>query len=82
VLWRCGPPVAARYAARTGREVEVQNALGTFIATVADVGADKYGEVPVHRVILAIDTGIAAIPDTVVAQMQSGLSSRTAGAAE
>jgi isoquinoline 1-oxidoreductase subunit beta len=68
-----GQPVDARSGGRTGRGVEVQNAFGTFIATVAEVEVDRYGEVRVHRVILAIDTGIVVNPDTVIAQMQGGL---------
>jgi isoquinoline 1-oxidoreductase beta subunit len=68
-----GKPVAARFGGRTGRGVEVQTAFGSFIATVAEVEVDKHGEVRVHRVILAVDTGIVVNPDTVIAQMQGGL---------
>jgi isoquinoline 1-oxidoreductase subunit beta len=68
-----GKPLAARSGGRTGRGVEVQTAFGSFIATVAEVEVDKYGEVRVHRVILAVDTGIVVNPDTVIAQMQGGL---------
>ena len=68
-----GKPLAARYGGRTGRGVEVQTAFGSFVATVAEVEVDRYGEVRVHRVILAIDTGIVVNPDTVIAQMQGGL---------
>ena len=68
-----GKPLVARSGGRTGRGVEVQTAFGSFIATVAEVEVDKYGEVRVHRVILAVDTGIVVNPDTVIAQMQGGL---------
>jgi isoquinoline 1-oxidoreductase beta subunit len=68
-----GKPVPARAGGRTGRGVEVQVAFGSYIATVAEVEVDKYGEVRVNRVVLAIDTGIVVNPDTVVAQMQGGL---------
>jgi isoquinoline 1-oxidoreductase beta subunit len=51
----------------------VQGAFGSYIATVAEVEVDEYGEVRVHRVVLAVDTGIVVNPDTVVAQMQGGL---------
>jgi isoquinoline 1-oxidoreductase beta subunit len=68
-----GQPIPARYGGRTGRGVEVQGAFGSYIATVAEVEVDEYGEVRVHRVVLAVDTGIVVNPDTVVAQMQGGL---------
>jgi isoquinoline 1-oxidoreductase subunit beta len=68
-----GKPIPARYGGRTGRGVEVQGAFASYIATVAEVEVDKYGEVRVTRVVLAIDTGIAVNPDTVIAQMQGGL---------
>jgi len=68
-----GKPISPRYGGRTGRGVEVQGAFGTYIATVAEVEVDKYGEVRVHRVVLAVDTGIVVNPDTVIAQMQGGL---------
>jgi isoquinoline 1-oxidoreductase subunit beta len=68
-----GKPISARHGGRTGRGVEVQGAFGTYIATVAEVEVDKYGEVRVHRVVLAVDTGIVVNPDTVIAQMQGGL---------
>ena len=68
-----GKPIPARYGGRTGRGVEVQVAFASYIATVAEVEVDKYGEVRVTRVVLAIDTGIAVNPDTVIAQLQGGL---------
>jgi isoquinoline 1-oxidoreductase beta subunit len=68
-----GNPVPARHGGRTGRGVEVQTAFGSFIATVAEVEVDNYGEVRIHRIVQAVDTGIVVNPDTVVAQMQGGL---------
>jgi isoquinoline 1-oxidoreductase beta subunit len=58
---------------RTGRGVEVQAAFGSFIATVAEVEVDETGEVRVHRIVTAVDTGIVVNPDTVEAQLQGGL---------
>jgi isoquinoline 1-oxidoreductase subunit beta len=59
--------------ARTGRGVGVQVAFGSFIATVTQAQVDEYGEVRVQRVVMAVDTGIAVNPDTVIAQLQGGM---------
>ncbi|MDB6045726.1 MAG: aldehyde dehydrogenase [Gammaproteobacteria bacterium] len=59
--------------ARTGRGVAAQGAFGSFIATVAEVEVDENGDVRVHRIVCAVDTGIVVNPDTVVAQLQGGL---------
>jgi isoquinoline 1-oxidoreductase beta subunit len=59
--------------ARTGRGVAVQVAFGSFIATVAEAEVDTNGEVRLRRIVSAVDTGIIVNPDTVVAQLQGGL---------
>ncbi len=59
--------------ARTGRGIALQVAFGSFIATVAEAEVDASGEVRVHRLVSAVDTGIVVNPDTVVAQLQGGL---------
>jgi isoquinoline 1-oxidoreductase beta subunit len=59
--------------ARTGRGVAVQTAFGSFIATVAQAEVDEHGDVRVHRIVSAVDTGIVVNPDTVIAQLQGGL---------
>jgi isoquinoline 1-oxidoreductase subunit beta len=59
--------------ARTGRGIAVQTAFGSFVATVAEAEVDANGEVHVHRIVSAVDTGIVVNPDTVVAQLQGGL---------
>jgi isoquinoline 1-oxidoreductase beta subunit len=59
--------------ARTGRGVAVQSAFGSFIATVAQAEVDEHGDVRVHRIVSAVDTGIVVNPDTVIAQLQGGL---------
>jgi isoquinoline 1-oxidoreductase beta subunit len=58
---------------RTGRGVAVQVAFGSFIATVAQAHVDEHGEVRVQRLVSAVDTGIVVNPDTVIAQLQGGL---------
>jgi isoquinoline 1-oxidoreductase beta subunit len=68
-----GQPLPARNGGRTGRGIGVQAAFGSYIATVAEVEVDKAGEVRVHRIVSAVDTGIAVNPDSVIAQLQGGL---------
>jgi isoquinoline 1-oxidoreductase subunit beta len=59
--------------ARVGRGVSVQPSFGSFIATVVEAEVDEQGEVHLHRVISAVDTGIAVNPDTIMAQLEGGL---------
>jgi isoquinoline 1-oxidoreductase beta subunit len=68
-----GQPLPARNGGRTGRGVGVQVAFGSHIATVTEVEVDAAGEVRVHRIVSAVDTGIVVNPDTVIAQIQGGL---------
>jgi isoquinoline 1-oxidoreductase subunit beta len=59
--------------ARTGRGVGVQVAFGSFIATVTQAQVDEHGEIRLQRIVMAVDTGIAVNPDTVIAQLQGGI---------
>jgi isoquinoline 1-oxidoreductase subunit beta len=59
--------------ARVGRGVSVQPSFGSFIATVVEAEVDERGEVHLHRVTSAVDTGIAVNPDTIMAQLEGGL---------
>lgn len=68
-----GQPLPVRNGGRTGRGICVQAAFGSYIATVAEVEVDNAGEVRVHRVVCAVDTGIVVNPDSVIAQLQGGL---------
>jgi len=58
---------------RRGRGISVQQAFGTFMAQVAEVTVKKSGEVHVDKVYVVVDTGVVVNPNTVVAQMQSGV---------
>jgi isoquinoline 1-oxidoreductase subunit beta len=58
---------------RTGRGIAAQSSFGSYIATVAEVEVGDNGIVRVKRLVTAVDTGIVVNPDTVVAQLQSGL---------
>ena len=59
--------------ARTGRGVGVQVAFGSFIATVTQAHVDEHGQIRLQRIVIAVDTGIAVNPDTVIAQLQGGM---------
>jgi isoquinoline 1-oxidoreductase beta subunit len=58
---------------RRGRGACVHNTFGSFMSQIAEVTVAESGEVHVDRVVCVVDTGIAINPDTVVAQMQSGI---------
>src|SRR5216683_2165317 len=57
----------------TGRGVSLQFAFGSWLAQVAEVEVSKEGAVRVHRVVCAMDCGTVVNPDTVQAQLQSGI---------
>ena len=65
--WRT-PPKGGRK-----RGLAVAESFGSYVAEVAEVSVDKAGGVKVHRVVCAIDCGKIVNPDTVEAQMQSGI---------
>jgi isoquinoline 1-oxidoreductase beta subunit len=54
------------------RGVAVHESFGSYVAQVAEVTADN-GAIRVHRVVCAIDCGIAVNPAAVAAQMESGI---------
>ena len=56
-----------------GRGVSVQHAFATYMAQVAEVEVSRDGAVRVRRVVCAIDCGAVVNPDTVRAQIQSGI---------
>ena len=58
---------------RAGRGVSLQSAFATYMAQVAEVEVAKSGEVRVRRVVCAVDCGTVVNPDTVKAQIQSGI---------
>nr|WP_314622603.1 xanthine dehydrogenase family protein molybdopterin-binding subunit [uncultured Noviherbaspirillum sp.] len=63
-------PMAGR---RVGRGLSTQFAFGSYMAQVAEVSVGADGEVRVHRVVCAVDCGQVVNPDTVVAQIESGV---------
>jgi isoquinoline 1-oxidoreductase beta subunit len=54
------------------RGIAVAESFGSFVAQVAEVSV-RDGAVRVHRVVCAVDCGLVVNPDTVVAQMESGI---------
>jgi isoquinoline 1-oxidoreductase beta subunit len=58
---------------RVGRGVSLQFVFATYMAHVAEVEVAKDGAVRVRRVVCAVDCGTAVNPDTVQAQIQSGI---------
>jgi isoquinoline 1-oxidoreductase beta subunit len=56
-----------------GHGIAVHESFGSFIAQVAEVSVSPQGEVRVHRVVCAIDCGRTVNPDTIAAQMESGI---------
>ena len=55
------------------RGIAVAEAFGSFVAEVAEVSIDANGKPRVHRVVCAVDCGPIVNPDTIEAQMQSGI---------
>jgi isoquinoline 1-oxidoreductase beta subunit len=58
---------------RVGRGVSLQFVFATYMAQVAEVEVAKDGTVRVRRVVCAVDCGTVVNPDTVRAQIQSGI---------
>jgi len=57
----------------SGRGVSLQFVFGSYQAQVAEVEVSKAGAVRVRRVVCAVDCGTVVNPDTVQAQIQSGI---------
>jgi isoquinoline 1-oxidoreductase subunit beta len=55
------------------RGIAAHFAYGGYCAQVAEVSVAKDGLVKVHRVVAAIDCGWVVNPDTIVAQIESGI---------
>ncbi len=54
------------------RGIAVASSFGSYAAQVAEISIDR-GRVRVHRVVCAIDCGMTVNPDTIEAQMESGI---------
>jgi isoquinoline 1-oxidoreductase subunit beta len=62
-----------RLPAGQGRGIALCTGFGSFIAQVVDVSVDKEGTVKPTRVVCVVDCGVMVNPDTVRAQMESGI---------
>jgi isoquinoline 1-oxidoreductase beta subunit len=58
---------------RRAKGVALLFAFDTYIAQVVDLSVDSAGQIKVHKVTCVVDCGLVVNPDTVVAQMQSGI---------
>jgi isoquinoline 1-oxidoreductase beta subunit len=54
------------------RGIAVHESFGSFVAQVAEISIDE-GKLKVHRVVCAVDCGMAVNPEGVRAQMESGI---------
>src|SRR3954452_16561060 len=57
----------------TGHGVSLQLAFGSYLAQVAEVEVSPSGAIRLRRVVCAVDCGTVVNPDTVQAQIQSGI---------
>jgi len=57
---------------RRGRGISVQFAFGSYLSQVAEVEVASDGSVKVHRIVCAVDCGIAINPDTIAQQVEGG----------
>jgi isoquinoline 1-oxidoreductase beta subunit len=55
------------------RGIALEQSFGSIVAEVVEASVTPEGEVKVHRVAAAVDPGEAINPDTVIAQIQSGI---------
>ncbi len=65
--WGTAPPKGR------SRGIAVWKAFDSYVAQVVEISINGDGEVRVHRVVCAVDCGPVVNPDTVEAQMQSGI---------
>lgn len=68
-----GRPLKAPAGGRAGRGISAQYVFGSYLAQVAEVTVDAEGQVRVQRVVCAVDCGQVVNPDTVRAQIESGI---------
>ncbi|HVM81460.1 MAG TPA: molybdopterin-dependent oxidoreductase [Stellaceae bacterium] len=55
------------------RGVAVYFSFGSWVAEIAEISIDESGAVRAHRVVCAVDCGIAVNPDTVAAQVEGAV---------
>ncbi|MBI4444981.1 MAG: xanthine dehydrogenase family protein molybdopterin-binding subunit [Acidobacteria bacterium] len=55
------------------RGIAVHESYGSYVAAVVELSVEKRERIRVHRVVCAIDCGMVVNPDTVTAQVESGV---------
>lgn len=56
-----------------GRGIAVHKSFESYVAEVAEVSLNDDGTVRVHRVVCAVDCGVAVNPDIIRSQMEGGI---------
>jgi isoquinoline 1-oxidoreductase subunit beta len=64
--WSGRPPTGVH------RGIAVHESYGSFVADVAEISVGANKELVIHRIVCAVDCGLAVNPDLVKAQMESG----------
>ncbi len=64
-----GTPLPAGRA----RGIALMESFGSILAQVTEVSLDARGAIKVHRVVCSVDCGWVINPDTIAAQMESGI---------
>ncbi len=64
---------ATKPAAGVSRGIAVHSSYGSYVATAVEASVGPQRQLSVHRVVIAIDCGIAINPDLVAAQMESSV---------
>lgn len=68
-----GTPLGQGEGQRRGRGVALHRSFDTIVAQVAEVSVTDDGVARVERVVCAVDCGIAINPNTIEAQIESGI---------
>ncbi|MBD8051138.1 xanthine dehydrogenase family protein molybdopterin-binding subunit [Limnohabitans radicicola] len=69
-----GQPLSpAPDGARKARGIALHESFGSVVAQVAEVSVDAQGAIRVHRVVCAIDCGMAVNPNTIAQQVESSV---------
>jgi isoquinoline 1-oxidoreductase subunit beta len=69
-----GTPLApAADGTRKARGIALHESFGTIVAQVAEVSLTKDGAIRVHRVVCALDCGMAINPNLIAQQMESAV---------
>ena len=67
------PPAAAADGAKVARGIALHESFGSIVAQVAEVSIGPQRQIRVHRVVCAIDCGIAVNPNLIAQQIESAV---------